>query len=56
MITNRIYDRGAVYSIARQGNGYQLISTHCLNISITPEERRKLVAGALLPHDIIDRR
>ena len=56
MITHCIDDNGSVYSIARQDNGYQLISTHCPSISITPEERRKLVAGTLLPHDIINRR
>jgi len=55
MITHRIDDNGSAYSIARQGNGYQLISTHCPSISITPDERRKLVDGDLLPHDIINR-
>lgn len=55
MITNRIYDRGAVYCIARHDGTYRLISDRCRSVAITGEEFKGLVDGDLLPHDIINR-
>lgn len=55
MITNRIDDGGATYSIAREDNVYCLISPHFRCVAITPDERRQLVDGEILPHDIINR-
>lgn len=55
MITNRIYDRGATYSIAKEDNVYRLISPRCRCVAITADERRQLVDGDLLPQDIINR-
>lgn len=56
MITNRIYDNGSTYSIAHRDNVYILISPNYRCIAITPDERRQLVDGEILPHDIINRR
>lgn len=55
MITNRIYDRGIAYFITRYDGTYRLMSPDCRSIVITPDERRQLVDGEILPQDIINR-
>ena len=45
MITNRIYDRGAVYCIARHDGIFRLISDRCRSVTITGEEFMAILNG-----------